>query len=143
MLGVKCLGFFLSKNILVLLSLYIFWGKCVYFSILNDEIHNYVFFDIIVNLVIQKLKSKHTSLKKYYKGNKTKWAKLRYFSLILREQEEKKRKIIWGPPIVKKSANKCFGHWKTLHIWPSFSLSSQIAAVLTVNSYKLIGILVL
>ena len=30
-----------SEN-LALLSLYTFWGKCVYFSILNDKIHNYV-----------------------------------------------------------------------------------------------------
>ena len=29
------------------------------------KIHNYVFFDIIVNFTIQKLKSKHSSLKKY------------------------------------------------------------------------------
>jgi hypothetical protein len=27
---------------------------------LNDEIHNYVLFDIIVNFIIQKLKNKHT-----------------------------------------------------------------------------------
>ena len=30
---------------------------------LNDKIHNYGFFDIIVNFIIQKLKSKHTFLK--------------------------------------------------------------------------------
>ena len=46
-----------------------------------------MFFDIIVNFIIQKLKSKHTSLKKY-----TNWAKLIYFSLILREREEKTTK---------------------------------------------------
>ena len=34
--------------------------------------------------IIQKLKSKHTSLKKY-----TNWAKLIYFLLVLREREEK------------------------------------------------------
>ena len=39
-------------------------------------------------LVIQKLKSKHTSLKKY-----TNWAKLIYFSLVLREREEKKPNV--------------------------------------------------
>ena len=40
-----------------------------------------VLFDIIVNSIIQKLKNKHTFLKKY-----TNWAKLS--SLILTEQEE-------------------------------------------------------
>ena len=35
------------------------------FQFLNDKIHNYVFFDVIVNFIIQKLKSKYTSLKKY------------------------------------------------------------------------------
>ena len=50
---------------LVLLSLYILRGKCVYFSILNDKIHNYVLFDIIVNFITQKLKNEHTFLKKY------------------------------------------------------------------------------
>ena len=40
-----------------------------------------------MNFIIQKLKSKHTFLKKY-----TNWAKLIYFSLVLREQEEKTTK---------------------------------------------------
>ena len=44
--------------------------------------------NIIKNFIIQKLKSKHTSLKKY-----TNWAKLIYFSLVLREWEEKKPNI--------------------------------------------------
>ena len=49
--GAKYLVFFSlvpskrEKNILVLLTLYIIWGKCLYFSILNDKIHNYVFFN--------------------------------------------------------------------------------------------------
>ena len=60
----KCISF----DQFVLLSLYIFWGK-----------------NIIVDFIIQKLKSKCTSLKKY-----TNWAKLTYFSLGLREREEKK-----------------------------------------------------
>ena len=42
---------------------------CLFFNFiiqkLNDEIHNYVLFDIIVNFIIQKLKNKHTLLKKY------------------------------------------------------------------------------
>ena len=50
---------------LALLSLYIF---------LNDKIHNYVKNNMIVNFIIQRLKSKHTSLKKY-----TNCAKLIYF----------------------------------------------------------------
>ena len=57
------------------------------FQFLNDKIHNYVFFYIIVNFMIQKLKSKHTSLKRY-----TNWAKRIYFSLVLREREEKNPK---------------------------------------------------
>ena len=40
-----------------------------------------------MNFVIQKLKSKHIFLKKY-----TSWAKLIYFSLVLRKWEEKKIK---------------------------------------------------
>ena len=63
-LGAKYLVSFSSRSLkmrekyislaqLVLLSLYIFWGKCAYY-------------------IIQKLKSKHTSLKKYwYKLSKT------------------------------------------------------------------------
>ena len=86
--GVKYLGFFLllfpqneRKNILVLLSLYIFWGKLSIFEIMG-------FFDMNVNFIIQKLKSKHTSLKNY-----TNWAKLVHFSLFLRSREEKKKNI--------------------------------------------------
>ena len=41
-----------------------------------------------MNFTIQNLKSKHTSLKKY-----TNWAKLIHFSLVWREQEEKKLEI--------------------------------------------------
>ena len=36
------------------LSLYTFWGKCVFFQFLNDKMHNYVLFDIIVRFIIQK-----------------------------------------------------------------------------------------
>ena len=43
---------------------------------------------IIVNSIIQKLKSKPTSLKKY-----TNWRKLNYFSLVLRVQQEKTKQI--------------------------------------------------
>ena len=51
------------------------------FQFLNDNIHNYVKQNIIVNFIIQKLKNKHTFLKKM-----PNWAKLS--SLILREREE-------------------------------------------------------
>ena len=33
------------------------------FQVLNDKIHSYVVFDIIVHFIIQKLKNKHTFLK--------------------------------------------------------------------------------
>ena len=55
---------------LVLLSLYIFRGKFVYFTFLNDKIHNYVFF-YDCEFHHWKSKSKYTSLKKY-----TNWEKL-------------------------------------------------------------------
>ena len=35
------------------------------FQFLDDKIHSYVLFDIIVNFIIQKLKNKHTLPKKY------------------------------------------------------------------------------
>ena len=56
------------------------------FQFLNDKIYNYVKQNIIVNFIIQKLKNKHTFLKKY-----TNWAILSF--LVLREREEKKNKI--------------------------------------------------
>ena len=42
--------------------------------------------------IIQKLKSKHTSLKKTYKLRQTKLSQFVYFSLILREREKTKTK---------------------------------------------------
>ena len=81
---------------LALLSLYTFWGKCVYFSIYNDVFLTYFFFmiscrilckNIIVNFIIQQLKNKHTFLKKY-----TNWAKLS--SLVLTEREDTKPDIL-------------------------------------------------
>ena len=47
---------------------------------------------VIVNFIIQKLKSKHTSLKKYTKLRRT-LSQFVYFSLVLREKEEKKQQI--------------------------------------------------
>ena len=46
------------------LSFHAFWGKWVYFSIFEYKIHSYDLFDIIVHFIIEKLKYKHTFLKK-------------------------------------------------------------------------------
>ena len=46
------------------------------------------FLDIIVNFIIQKLKSKHTSLKKY-KTEQNELSKTNIFFSRLREREEK------------------------------------------------------
>ena len=78
---------------LALLSLFTFWGKCVYFSIFewqNPQLcqtkHNCKFYH-------SKLKNKHTFLKKY-----TNWAKLS--SLVLREWEETKTRY-FAPKVIK------------------------------------------
>ena len=90
-----------KRENLALLSLYTFWWKCVCcFQFLNDKIHNYVKQNMIVNFIIQKLKNKHTLLKKY-----TNWAKLS--SLILREQEETKTK--YSAPMWIANSLYCFG----------------------------------
>ena len=47
----------------------------------------YISFAQLVMLSLKKLRSKHTFLKKY-----TNWAELIYFSLVLKEREEKKPK---------------------------------------------------
>ena len=60
-LGAKYFGFFSplvpskrEKNVLVFLSLYVHFLREVFaFQFLNDKIHNNVFFDIIVNPIIQ------------------------------------------------------------------------------------------
>ena len=70
-IGAKDLGFFSScslkmreKYINFAQFVSIFLERSVFFTFqfLNDKFHNYVFFDIIVNFIIQKLKSKRTSL---------------------------------------------------------------------------------
>ena len=73
-----------EKNILVLLSLYISWASVFTFQFFNDKIHNYVFLLHNCEFYHSDIESKHTFLKKY-----TNLAKLIYFSLILREREEK------------------------------------------------------
>ena len=45
------------------LSLYTFWGKCVFFQFLKDKMHNYVKHNITVYFIIQKFIDKHTFLK--------------------------------------------------------------------------------
>ena len=75
--GGKYLGFFSSRS-LKTREKYISFAQFVYF--LREVC-------LLYNFWIMKLKSKHSSLKKY-----TNWAKLIYFSLILREQEEKNPK---------------------------------------------------
>ena len=87
-----------GKYLLFLSSRSVKWedsqfSQFVYFlrkvcSFFNYWMHNYVKQNITVNFIIQKLKSQHTSFKKY-----TNWAKLVYFSLVLREREEKKTNI--------------------------------------------------
>ena len=62
------------------------------------------FFDIVMNSIIQKLKSKNTFLKK-----NTKWAKLKYFSLVLREREEEKNKYV----VPLDYSSLCFINQKT------------------------------
>ena len=68
-------------------SVCILFKECVFiFQYLNDKMHNYVKQNIIVHFIIQKLKSKHTFLKKY--------KKLRELNpLNLTEQEETKPDI--------------------------------------------------
>ena len=98
----KIFSFFSSRslkmreNILVLLSWFclvcvFFEGSVFVFQFLNDKIHNYVKKNIIVHFILQKLKSKHTSLKKYTNWAKTNWAKLwhTFFSRLERTRGEK------------------------------------------------------
>ena len=66
---------------------YIFWGKCVYFSIFEWWKCQ---MNVIVNFIIQNLKSKHTALKKYTNWDKLSCLSLYIFSLVLREREETK-----------------------------------------------------
>ena len=60
------------------------------FQFLNDKIYNYVLFDKIVKLIIQKLKNKHTFLKKVFKLSKAKFSRQENF---LTEKEEIFRNI--------------------------------------------------
>ena len=74
----------------VCLSLYIFWGKCVYFSILELWNSQFCQKNSFGTFIFQKLKSKNTSLKKY-----TNWAQLTeqnwYNFLSFWENERRKK----------------------------------------------------
>ena len=59
-----------------------FWRKCVHFSIFEWWKCQMDFLDIIVNFIIQKMKSKHTSLKKYTNWDNLVWNERKYFSHI-------------------------------------------------------------
>ena len=61
--GFCLLSYCQNERFLSFLSLYIFEESVFIFQFLNDKIHSYVVFDIIVHFVIQKLKDKHTFLK--------------------------------------------------------------------------------
>ena len=69
-LGGKYLVFLSSRSVKMrgfsAFSVCIFFEESVFiFQFLNDKMHNYVLFDIIVHFIIQKLKNKHSFLKKY------------------------------------------------------------------------------
>ena len=63
--GFCLLSFCLNERFLSFLSLYIFEESVFIFQVLNDKIHSYVVFDIILHFIIQKLKKKHTFLKNF------------------------------------------------------------------------------
>jgi len=73
LLWCEIFGFFLVLFSQNERKMYYFCSVCIYFK---ESVFTFQ--------LIQKLKSKHTSLKTY-----TKWAKL-FFSLVLREREEKR-----------------------------------------------------
>ena len=64
-LGAKYLVFVSSRSVKFRELSFAQFVDCVFiFQYLNDKIHNYVKQNIIVNFIIQKLKNKHTFLKK-------------------------------------------------------------------------------
>ena len=76
----------LSKSEVPQLSQFVyFWGKCGFFSILNDKMHNYVKHNLTVNFIIQKLKNKHIFLKKYINWESwgTSWRENLAFSVCI------------------------------------------------------------
>ena len=81
------------------------------FQFLNDKMHSYVWSNIIVNFIIQKLINKHTFPQKY-----TNWAKLS--SLKLTEWEETKTRY-FAP--LSAAARKTIMHSS----WSAFSATSR------------------
>ena len=73
-----------------------------------------------MNFIIQKLKSKHTFLKKY-----TNWAKLTQLSLVLREREEKKPKYF--TPKKNDLVVKAFGENLTEDVLEKWIKESDIS----------------
>ena len=87
------------------------------FQFLNDKIHNYALsFWHNCEFYHSDIESKHTSLKRY-----TNLAKLIYFSLILREREEKKPRYFAPMMLVN------FGNSRSLHL---SSMQGNVMAVL-------------
>ena len=132
-------------------KIYYFCSVCIFFEasvftfqFLNDKIYNYVFFDIIVNFIIQKLKNKPTSFKKY-----TNWAKLIYFSLVLRDRGEKTKQIFrtleiqWdnGQRVlwIKKWIAGQLWIWKhmLLHYWLGHTWHTKLVANCKLSKYSL------
>ena len=84
----------------------------------------YVKKTIIVDFIIQKFRSKRTSLKKY-----TNQAKLIYFSLILREQKEKKPNISHLSGLTRE--------WKECH-FGSTNVTSQTKSLYGMTYYSVV-----
>ena len=63
--GFCLLSFCQNERFHSFLNLYIFEANVFIFQFLNDKMYNYVKHNITVNFIIQKLKNKHTFLKKY------------------------------------------------------------------------------
>ena len=84
----------------------------------------YVKKTIIVDFIIQKFRSKRTSLKKY-----TNQAKLIYFSLILRERKEKKPNISHLSGLTRE--------WKECH-FGSTNVTSQTKSLYGMTYYSVV-----
>ena len=79
--GFCLLSFCQNERFFSLLSLYGFEESVFIFQFLNDKMHNYVLFDIIVHFIIEKLKNKHI-LKKVYKLKKLAERFLSFLSFV-------------------------------------------------------------
>ena len=98
-----------------------------------------MFFDIIVNFIIQKFKSKRTSLKKIYKLSKINWGKLIYFPVVLREREENNPKY-FAPVYGEQDfiIPYFFQAWlkkKLLRLWTWSSKALTLVTILIIPNY--------